>query len=554
MKSVKRFVLAFMGALALVLPAINCAPASPTPVVPPSPTLRTAAPTATPKPVAQEPRRGGIITISTPTDPPSFDTQQEPTINTSMLVAPAYNTLLEYDSLTGKELQPGLAERWEMSQDGLVYTLQLRKGVKFHDGRPLTEEDIVFNLKRLKEPPKGIASNVAFLLKAVERIEAIGEGRVRLTLKEPFASLPATLAYDPAAIYPKHVVEEKGDMKTTVLGTGPFKYKGYTPGSSFELVKNQDYWVKGRPYLDGATFLILKDKATRLAAVRTGRVKRSGRYFGFTPSEAETLQRSVPGIQLYACPSTVGPWLFLNLRKPPLSDVRVRQAMSLALDRQAAVKVLAEAQGMIGRVFPFEGWGIPEESLLKMPGFRQPKDEDILQAKKLLAAAGYPQGFKLTILSRTVAVTKDAATFMTNQLGNIGIQAQVEVLEDAIFWDRGRRGQHEAMVYGAGIAIPDPHWMGRNLEPKTGPLNFSGNDNDVKFIEMWGRQAKTTDVKERQRLIREIETYLLTEALPGIPIVWMFQYIAAWPEVRNFAAGITDYGNNNLQEVWLAQP
>ncbi|MDO8531469.1 MAG: ABC transporter substrate-binding protein, partial [Dehalococcoidia bacterium] len=522
------------------------------PVAPAAPAARpTAAAPATATP--ERPRYGGVLTITSDLDPPHFDAQQQTSMNIGLLVSPAYSNLLYYDAETGSKIVPELAEQWNVSPDALTYTFKLRKGVKFHDGTPLTPADVVFSLERMKSPPKGGLSASADLLVAMDKVQAVGDDTVTLTMKYAFAPLVSTLVVNFTPIFSKAYVEKNGDMKTTVMGSGPFKFKSYTPSVSFDLVKNESYWVQGRPYLDGISVFVIKDPATRLAALRTGQAKQSGRtYSAVTPTEMETLKKEVPGMRFVASPTVLGPWFFMNMRNAPLKDLRVRQAISLSLDRQAAVKVVGEGAGIVGTYFPFSDWGIPRDELLKMPGFRQPKDQDIADAKKLLADAGYPNGFSMTILSRGNQVTKTGAVFMTDQLSKIGITANVQVLEDAVFWENGRKAQHQAMVYPPATLTADPHAIGRFFT-KGSSLNFSGNDNDTKVNELWDKQARTVDPAARQAIIVEVERYLLTESLPAIPIAWPSNFIAISAQERGFAPGVTDYSNNRHQETWLAQ-
>ncbi len=531
-----------------------CAPAATQPAAPSVPPASSVRPTAIPPTQTPErPRNGGILTITAAADPASLDAQQEPSANVSQVAAPAYNNLLYYDTETGSKIVPELAAEWSISADGMTYSFKIRPGVKFHDGTQLTADDVAFNIERMRGPPKGVLSNVASYIDAIDKTEVVGGDIVRIHTQYPFAPLVAALVHDYMPMYSKARVEKDGSMKTTMMGTGPFKLKSFTPGVSVELIKNTDYWVKDRPYLDGVTFLIIKDPATRLAALRTGQAKQSGRVFAaLSPTEVATLKKDIPSMRFIPSPSVVGPWFFMNLRKPPFNDVRVRNAVQLAIDRQAAIKVIAEGEGEAGNFFPFEGWGIPRSELLKMPGYRQPKDQDIAEAKKLLADAGYANGFDLTVLSRTNDITKKSAIFMTDQLAKIGVKAEVKVLEDALFFGTGRKGEQQAMVFTPGTVIGDPHTMGRLFAPRN-PLNYSGNDDDPKLNDMWNRQVRIVDEKARKALIEELERYLLTEELPAAPIVWPTTFIAVSSLERGFNPGPTDYSNNRHQETWLAQ-
>lgn len=546
--------------VALSISLAGCAPAvAPSPpaisTAPSTTTVPSARPTVAappPTPAGSQPRYGDTLTIAAITDPASFDPQQDASINNSLLVAPAYNNLLYYDQETGSKVVPELAERWDLSPDGLTYTFKLRQGVAFHDGTRLNAGDVAFNLERMKSPPKGVRSTVDYLMTGVDNIEAVGDDTVRIKMKYPFAALTSALVTDYMVMYSKKAVETQGNMKTTIMGTGPFKFKSYTPSVSLELVKNDKYWAKGRPYLDGITFFIIKDNATRLAALRTGQAKLSARLFGaLTPTDVSVLKKDVPDMRFIPTPSVVGPAFFMNMRNPPFKDPRVRQAISLAVDRQAAVKVIAQGEGQVGTFFPFEGWGIPTNELLRMPGYRQPKDQDIAAAKKLLADAGYANGFTVNVLSRGNEITRNGAVFITGQLSKLGIQANVQVLEDALFWDRGRNAQYETMVYTPAPLVADPYDMGKNYAPR-GYFNFVGDDEDVTLNQLWDKQVRSVDVQARKATIIELDRYLMTTLVPAVPLAWPTSFIAVAPQVRGFVPGINDYSNNRHQETWLA--
>ncbi|MFH1487228.1 MAG: ABC transporter substrate-binding protein [Chloroflexota bacterium] len=536
-------------------PTAAAKPPAPTSAAKPAaPTPKPAAPTPSPKPTGEQARHGGILTASSQSEPPSLDPHQEPTINTAVLVAPCYNNLTEFDAPTGKKIVPALAESWELSPDGKLYTFTMRKGVKWHDGKPFTVADALLSLQRLTDPPKGVRSNIAFMLQpVVDKVESPNADTLKVTLSKAFAPFLPCISFAYTVILPKHILETKGNMKETAVGTGPFKLESYDAGVSFKTVKNKDYWVKDRPYLDGVTFFIIKDPATRLSALRTGRVLMTGRYAAaLNPNEVDAIQKAEPRIKAFVEPSKGAAWFCMHNKKPPFSDVRMRRAISLVHDRQAAVQVLAQGKGTIGTVMPFEGWGLEESELLKFPGFKQPKDAAIAEAKKLMAEAGYGQGLKLTVHARTRRTSKDPALFIANELTKIGIQAEVKVEEDTAFWDRARRGAFEACVYQPALALPDPEWMSRYYIPG-GALNYARNEDDKKLIDLWQSQQQMVDIKKRQEVTKEVERYLLTEAIPGVLIVWFNTFCAHWEHVKGVAPGVSSYANIGLQEVWLAR-
>ncbi|MBI2906687.1 MAG: hypothetical protein HYX92_03405 [Chloroflexi bacterium] len=529
-----------------VAPTATPKPAAPAPTKAPAaaPTPKPAAPAPTPKPATEQPRYGGTLTLGTSEDPPSLDPLRESTSALFNIITPAYSGLLQYDPSDNEKIVPDLAERWELSADNMAYTFYLRKDVKWHDGKPFTSADAAFSV----DSQSKLNAKKKDQLNAISRVETGGEYAVKVALKHPSASLPAMLAVAPMPLAPKHVVEAKGDLKKDVVGTGPFKLKSYSFGVSLELVKNKEYFVPGRPYLDGLTFYMIKDRGTVLAAFRTGRVKKFIPAILVNPSEAKVIRENVPQAIVQPFQSLRSATFFVKMDAKPWDDVRVRRAVHLATDRQAALKVIGEGEGSIGATIIAGEWAIPEAELLKQPGFRQPKDADITEAKRLLAEAGFERGFSTRILTRAgYGATVKAAEFMTDQLSRIGIRATLEVVETAIWFDRQPRGAYETAVITIGVDISDPDAAAQTFV--RGNRYFVA---DEKLHELFEKQGRTTDPLERKRLVLEVQHRTL-EVAPSIHVLWFGTYIAMWPEVRNYKAGMGQHNNSKYQDVWLAK-
>ncbi|MEK7872670.1 MAG: ABC transporter substrate-binding protein, partial [Chloroflexota bacterium] len=206
-----------------------------------------AVPTPTPGTQSQ---RGGILTIANPDSPAHFDLQQGVRIDTSIPFRNVYSALLRRDPQETEKIIPELAESWSASPDGLKYTFVLRKGVKWHDGQPLTTQDVAFSLMRMAHPPKGITSpRGQSLLEGVVTAKALDDARVEVTLVGTSSSFLSRVATDWVAIMPRHTIEKYGDMKQVVNGSGPFKFVRYTPSVSVEMTTNEEYFAQGRPFV-----------------------------------------------------------------------------------------------------------------------------------------------------------------------------------------------------------------------------------------------------------------------------------------------------------------
>lgn len=465
-----------------------------------------------------------------------------------------YSGLIQSDPNSPEEIIGDLAKSWEIAKDGLAYTFRLQENVKFHDGTALTSDDVKTSLDRQLDPPRGLRAPRRPEMQAIEKVETLDKNTVKLTLKYPFGPLLTVLSSGYQVVYSKSFLEKKGNMTKDVMGTGPFKLKNYSQGVSLEQVKNPDYFVKGRPYLDGLTFYIIKDAGTRLAAFRTGRVKLTGPgEAGLMPTDAEVVKKEIPNVQIISYPGLQYGNITLNTSQKPWSDIKVRKAASLAIDRQNAVKVLAQGYGEIGSHFPGK-WGIPGNELEKIPGWRQPKDADIAEAKKLLAEAGYPDGFTVKGLVRSEKINVEVSTYAANELAKIGIKYELDVKETAVRTQLLNTGDFSAHAFHSAYIYPDPQNESRFWTP---PLRGDWGQNwarvdDKKIFDLWDKQGRAVDLAERAKIVRELDLALIDYAARPV-VYWRNAIIGMWPEVRGRGKLIGNYNFQKYQDVWLAK-
>lgn len=549
-------IIRLMACLVVVgLAAGSCAPAAapeatPKPAATPPTRQDAAAPAPTPKPAADQPQYGSVLTVLNDGDPPSFDAHQESTYLTFHALGPATSTLVQFDPMENTKVIPDLAERWEASPDGLAYTFYLRKGVKFHNGMTVTAEDARFSLERVRQPPKGAVSPRQNMLETIKAIEATDETTVKVILQRPYPTILPFLAHGWMVVYPRKVIEEKGDMKKDVIGSGPFRYKEYKRGVSHEMVKFNDYFIKGRPYLDGVKFFIVKEASTRLAALRTKQALAVLPHPGISAPEVEILKKEEASIVVTSKLFPLADNLFMNVKRKPWDDVRVRRALHLALDRQAAVSFLRQGAGMVGGPMPPTGqWDIPQEELLKLPGFRQPKDADVAEAKRLLAEAGVASGTKVGIIVRTI--DKENAVFAQDALTKLGFAATVDIQESGIVYDRLRKPDYDVSHFAGGPNLDDPDLAFTNYYTSNASRNYSGLT-DPKIDELFDRQTRTVDQAARKKLVIEMQLAIMEN--PGVvQIVWRVMSMGLWKEVRDYKYPSHTFHNTKFQDVWLAK-
>ncbi|MBI2907639.1 MAG: ABC transporter substrate-binding protein [Chloroflexi bacterium] len=534
----------------LALSLMSCAPA----ITDSPPKAKTGDPTPSSKPIAEQPTYGGILSVSCVGDPISFDLHQETASKVENVVSLAYNGLTQFDPKSPEDVIGDLAKSWTVSQDGLTYTFQLNENVKFQDGSPLSAQDVKVSYDRLINPPKNVSSPRRVDLMSLDRIDVVDKNSVRFTLKYVSSTFLGIISSGFMAIYSESFLDKKGDMKKDVMGTGPYKLKAYYPGTSLEYVKFTDYFVRGRPYLDGMTFYNIQDAGTRLAAFRTGRVKLTGPGpSGLTAADADIIRKTLPQVSLLSYPSFSHSNFLPHNQRKPWDDIRVRRAAHLAIDRQRAIEVLDQGYGELGSHMPGK-WGIPKDELLKIPGWRQPKDQDIADAKRLLGEAGFPEGFAAKMLVNADKQFEDLAVYVADQFAKIGIKAQLDIRDFAVRTDLLRRGNFEIHPRIASLSFPDPENLARYW---AAPVGDDWGTNwqraaDEKIWELFGKQARAIDPAERAKIVRELDLRMIDQAMMPV-IYWRNAIMGWWPEVRDRGKVFGYFSFQKYQNIWLAK-
>ncbi|MBI2906706.1 MAG: hypothetical protein HYX92_03500 [Chloroflexi bacterium] len=536
-------------------PAPAKAPTAAPTAKPAAPTAKPAAPAPTPKPAADQPRYGGILTGGIGGDPPSFDVHRDEGMFAFALEAVTYNGLVKYDSNAwpAEKVIPELATSWEVSPDGKVYTFRLVKGAKFHDGAPVTAEDVKFSFDRIRDPEAGLVrSPRRGQLASVTSIDAPDDSTVRITLKNPQASFIPIISAFYFAVMPKRVVlEKKGDMTKTIVGSGPFKFKEYATGISWELVKNPDYFVKGRPYLDGIKSYVIKDSFTRFAALRTKQILWWWPFPQMTVSQTKVIEEQLSdkiavkwGIQ----PAWHG--VLFNVTRPPWSDMRLRQAVSLTFDRKKMLAAGLEGAGVVGMSAQPPGeWTLPEEEMMKAPGYAKP---DLEGARKLLGEAGYPDGFKTDSLVRSTPAQVAVGELVRDAVAAVGISMDLNIAETAVYEEQRYRKAFATQAGSSGLGHTDPDVSLGDYYVTGSGLNVGGYSNPY-YDELYVKQSRTLDKEERRKIVREMQRILLKDVpiaiafWPNIPYVW-------WREVRGFNPPLMGHRYSyQYSEMWLAK-
>ena len=453
---------------------------------------------------------GGKVFIAQEADPISLDVSKVTAFSHVQAVEHIYESLATFDEKM--QVQPALAESWEIP-DPTTYLFKLRRGVKWHNGREFVASDVVYWYERMMDPATAAPYKSSYV--AIQQVEPVDNYTVKMTLAKPYASLLAMLASLRGSALPnKETVQQYGDLATHAVGTGPYKLAEFVPGDIVRYARNPDYWMQGTPLIEEMTLKVMLEEDQRIAALRAGQA-----HLGvISPIGAQRLAGE-KSVAVLRSPKAWEQHVIINSGKQPFDDLRVRKAMSMAIDRQAFVdKVVHGAGTLSGPVLVGHAdWPIPADQL--------PYKQDIEGAKKLMAEAGHPNGFAATIKATSNYPEMEAnAVELKNQLKAIGIDLSIELLE----WGQLLKAQdvngapdkpfEYDLITGAYSFFPDPDiylaWFTpeRNFFIRSSSTHMK-ND---RITELIGKAQETLDHEERKKMYHEIQLRMVTEQIPAL--------------------------------------
>jgi len=466
----------------------------------------------------------------------------------------------------GPAVQPGtfpiegdLAESWSQPNE-TTYLFKLRKGIRWQskppvNGRELTAEDVVYSVERFRTV-KGNAN--AYMLSSLDKVEAPDKHTVRLTLKEPYVWFLDMLANSHAvAIIAKECVEKFGDLKKpeATVGTGPWMLDSYRPNVGYTYVRNPGYFQPGLPYLDRVEVAVDEDNASRMAAFLAGKYDLGWEYQGVINRTdwlglKDTLKQRRPRLQTAEYPNAVMNHISMRTDKAPFSDVRVRRAMSLAINRQEIIDAVYEGAAAMNPPVPaaLKDWSVPFAQLGEGAQYYK---HDPARARKLLAEAGHPNGFQATMDFTTYGsqILIDISQLVLKHLKDVGIDVKLNTKEYGAYIATTFYGKYDSMAFGpqTGFQEPDNFLYGQ-YHP--GEIKNQSHINDPVVADMLVRQRRTHDVAKRREVIYEIQRYLAKQQY-YVQMPSAIQ-IAVWDAaVKNYAPNVSyDYGGR-LLAAWL---
>jgi peptide/nickel transport system substrate-binding protein len=427
-----------------------------------------------------------------------------------------------------------LAESWEQSEDGLTWTFHLREGVMFSNGREMTADDVVWSYSRLIDPETG-GGNAARVGPPETVIEAIDTYTVAITHPEPFGIFPQSIGFDKSTgIMAPESLEDDGSV-IVPIGTGPFQIAEVEGTTRLVLERNANYWQEGLPYLDAIEITPIPDDTVRETALRGGEVDW---VLAIAPQSFESLDAE-DGITVATAPQLSYDYIGFNLQREPFSDVRVRQAISYALNREDLCS--AGFFGLCDTLHEPIGEGSPWNFNY------HPYEQDLDRARELLADAGYADGFEMELLPTTeYGETVRAAQVLQQQLAEIGIDASINAPEWSEWLELEGNFMYDAYICNwNGLIDADQYYY---LQHRTGQIfNFTGYEN-AEFDELVDAGRAISDFDERYEIYQQANQILVDDA----PYIYMYNK----QEIRAYSSDVMGFTvrpdqANNFWTVWL---
>ncbi|RJQ39767.1 MAG: ABC transporter substrate-binding protein [Dehalococcoidia bacterium] len=552
----------FISVLAVLVLLLACA-APQIPAVPELPPETTpATPTSsgkylTPNPAETHvPIYGGTLLHAINSPPRSLDAHQlvgyGPTVT-----LPVFNQLVMFD-LSYKETVPetiigDLAESWETSPDGLSITFKLRQGVRWHDGMPFTADDVVYSLDKMTDVNR---SAIKDWFPAYSSTEKIDEYTVKVYLKYASAGFMLALAQGEAQIQSWRLAGTDHQSTAFAVGTGPFVLAEYLQGVHLKYQRNPDYWKKDEygnqlPYLDCITLYIISNTAIHDALIAR-RLDMKGTVTGSAGMDTyNVLKNGAPELLWQRRDRYNGYPIYLNTKMPPLDDIRVRRALGLVLvEEDVIVGGCGDVMfGLTDAGIIHPAWGLPKEDVKKLMGWDKPYEERAAEAQRLMTEAGYPNGFKMTMLSST-GTTSNAALVFAEAL-RTKLKIDVEVISGIgtiELFKRVEENRYHSLSWD--LTIMDPVQLA-NFFGTDGYANYS-NYSNPELDKILENLDHILDPDQRREAIWQIDRILLTD-LPALPTgLFPANIMPYYPHVKNLRFNYISYSNiNRLEDVWI---
>jgi peptide/nickel transport system substrate-binding protein len=482
--------------------------------------------------------------------------------------SPLYNGVVHYNGETADPLdvRGDFATGWTVSEDGMSYVFTLPEDARWHDGHELNADDVVFSLEEMvrDDVPRPRSGQIRSYY---ESSVALDPFTVQVDLQFAASAFLPFLALEFMKIWPKHWVgtdpANQKDMRLeeNIHGSGPFKMVEHTKDVSIKWEKNEDYFKEGLPYFDGMEYFMINDSSRVLAAYKAQQVMMTV-YLNSNMNvrEGKELAEAMEGKgTVYFAGPTLWHALLMNTKVAPFDDVRVRRAINLVLHRQAFNEIFGDGEYLIGSPFPPDTWfSSSTEELLLQPGLRETADgdkhpDDISEAQRLMAEAGYPDGFETAILAANFLSFPDMAQVAADQLDRwLNIKAVVQPEEPAAGYVRYEGGDWKMGFHGNGILVMDPDQILGGTYLAKGTRNYSAWE-PPEVTEFFNQQQHESDIDKRREINLQIEDYLSNTGTHLAITEWAMLIPYVDNRIKNFNIA-SGFGNHtNKEHLWFEE-
>ena len=518
-----------------------------------------AAAAAWPAAAEETPKHGGILTYMIPADaPPSFDGHRETTYATVHSTAPFYSVLIRLDPNDPKDTTKFVCdlctELPQPTENGTVYTFKIRSGVKWHDGSPLTAQDVAASWNHIIHPPQGYNSARASWYNMVDTVTATDDTTVVFKLKFATLTFLPALADPYSYVYKKDILAKDPNWyQKNIMGSGPFKFVAYELGQSIKGERNPDYYHKGLPYLDGFIGIYADKQVVRTDAIRGDRA--ATEFRGLPPSAIDQLKQALGDkITVQESDWNCGNLITPNSKHKPFDDVRVRKALLLAIDQwhgAPALSKIANVKTVGGMVFPGSPLAATKEELQKMAGFWPDIEKSRAEAKKLLAEAGQ-SNLSFELLNRNVDQPyKYVGTWIVDEWSKIGVHATQKVVPTGPWFEAMRTGNFDVVVEANCNGVVNPVMDTQKYLPKSIFVENYGGYEDPQVADIYTKLVHAQDTTEQRKLMRAFETRVVDEMAYEFPMLWWNRLLPERSYMHGWKIGPSHYVNQDLATIWL---
>ncbi|MBI36997.1 MAG: hypothetical protein CL568_05375 [Alphaproteobacteria bacterium] len=499
--------------------------------------------------IAETPKKGGIFEYGVKAGIPTYDLQGSNSYGTLHRTEQHYSLLVTFDWKNFPKIVGDVAESWKISDDQLKYTFKIRKGIKFHDGTPLTAQDVLASYNRLKDPKEGVISPRKAYFKTIKQFSAPDDYTFIAEFSEPFAfglNLFAT-PYNP--IYSKKDTEKPGNWHhKNINGTGPFVFVEHQPGKKWVSKRYEDYHFDD-VHLDGTIAYKIKNITQPMIGGQIMAEMRS-----VSPPEKKTLQKEMGDKITFHEKPTLSVWMVtLNSAFPPFKDKRVRQALTLCLDRHKGLDALSKitvTTRRTGYMLYGTQYAQSDADLDKQIGFWPDIKKSRAKAKKLLKEAGH-EGLKFKYTNRAVAHPYDQiGIWLISQWKACGLNPTMETFPSAKYKSIRSKGGFDTTIDWNAAFLPHPMLMLAKYQSTSfNPINFSRNE-EPEIDEMYRKMNATLDPAKVKIMAAEIENKVLDDAW-FLPLGYFARSVPMLSKIKGYHITYTHAANNDWRGMWI---